>query len=628
MMNIIDMQNNLKGLTDQQLVGEMQQPTGQVPQYLVLAELTRRKDMRDEFAKRQADSGKTVAENAIAAAGFPHSGIASLSSMAPRTDLSMNDAAPMMGQPPQPAPPPPMAEVRGMADGGLVDIPAPYGYTSGRSVAPRPQFSPFAMMEWDRKYGATHYTDGRPINPIGPTEERPSAREVAQSPLTFGNVRADDMTPSVILPREELPINFIEAISQPGRQRPAALSASAVSGESKPAYDSGIFSAYPVLDSIPQPSYETLPRRGQFAGGLDPAPDVTENKPSYDSGAFSPQMDAEMIEGPNVVIPGIDRRVIPQARRIPKMEEPSAERMNTPDSSFYIDPYGAIYPVPVPDTSVLPDDVTLSDRYDPKTLWSRVVNADGGQQLDAEQLANRDAISAMIANIGVNPEDFPVGEDVTGGQPMPVPQAAAVGGGGGAGGGGTSGGGAAGGASGFSSYEQFLQKRLDDLARQKDKDKWLALAMAGAQLMASDNPSFGGAIGEAFQTGLGAYKDLMTKADEEEMDLMMKKLQLSAASAGGGGGGASGGRSSGASAMTGIPASLLDDYLRNQFSLEDDIRKINSDIVAGGMTDDTGYWVPYTEEQLAAKTRQRDYLTRTLEAAKLRSGSTDFYATE
>ena len=211
---------------------------------------------------------------------------------------------------------------------------------------------------------------------------------------------------------------------------------------------------------------------------------------------------------------------------------------------------------------------------------------------------------------------------------MPVPQAAAVGGGGGAGGGGTSGGGAAGGASGFSSYEQFLQKRLDDLTRQKDKDKWLALAMAGAQLMASDNPSFGGAIGEAFQTGLGAYKDLMTKADEEEMDLMMKKLQLSAASAGGGGGGASGGRSSGASAMTGIPASLLDDYLRNQFSLEDDIRKINSDIVAGGMTDDTGYWVPYTEEQLAAKTRQRDYLTRTLEAAKLRSGSTDFYATE
>ena len=117
MMNIIDMQNNLKGLTDEQLVGEMQQPTGQVPQYLVLAELTRRKDMRDEFAKRQADSGKTVAENAIAAAGFPQGGIASLSSMAPRTDLSMNDAAPMMGQPPQPAPPPPMAEVRGMADG-------------------------------------------------------------------------------------------------------------------------------------------------------------------------------------------------------------------------------------------------------------------------------------------------------------------------------------------------------------------------------------------------------------------------------------------------------------------------------------------------------------------------------
>lgn len=613
MMNIIDMQNNLKGLTDEQLVGQMQSPTGQVPQYLVLAELTRRKDMRDEFAKRQADSGKTVAENAIAAAGFPQGGIASMASMAPRTDISMNDAAPMVGQPMQPAPPAPMAEVRGMADGGIVDMSAPKWYSSGRSVAPRPQFSPFAMMEWDRKYGATHNTDGTPISPIGPTEDRPRARQVAQPPLTFGNVRADDRTPSVFLPREELPMNFAEATAQQMRQPPDALVGYMGSRDAPPFIPADAMDNQYLLPAVDAPLrgiQKAMPGGVDFDATRDVAPFVADD-------AVDNRFNLPMME--ETVDPLLDPRRIPPKRIV---AEPSAERMNTPDSSFYIDPYGAIYPVPVPDTSVLPDDVTQSDRYDPKTLWSRVVNADGGQQLDAEQLANRDAISAMIANIGVNPEDFPVGEDVTGGQPMPVPQAAAVGGGG-AGGGGTSGGGAAGGASGFSSYEQFIQKRLDDLARQKDKDKWLALAMAGAQLMASDNPSFGGAIGEAFQTGLGAYKDLMTKADEEEMDLMMKRLQLSAAARGGGGGG--GGAST---ARSGIPASLLDDYLRNQFSLEDDIRKINSDIVAGGMTDDTGYWVPYTEEQLAAKTRQRDYLTRTLEAAKLRSGSTDFYATE
>jgi len=550
MMNIIDMQNNLKGLTDEQLVGQMQSPTGQVPQYLVLAELTRRKDMRDEFAKRQADSGKTVAENAIAAAGFPQGGIASMSGMAPRTDLSMNDAAPMMGQPPQPAPPPPTAEVRGMADGGIVDMQqgGMFGGAGqhvqyyGRNYVIQPSGKVIDMT------GGKVVFDENLANAI----KNMAAPETAMIPQGVRPITGNELPPDIepggigTLMYETLNQDW-----QPSRMGDEWFAQGRINERERLALERGsIGEQKKIVNSM-------------IARGDTPAPDVPLDDADI-GGAF----------GGWTPTPAI----------------PTHQQSPTP--------------VEISETSPSPSLIeTFSAGFTPSSGASA-----GPYELGVE-----------VAGPTTGIDNWPLGVEVAGGKPAPSPQA-----GGGAGGSGTSGGGASGGASGFSSYEQFLQKRLDDLARQKDKDKWLALAMAGAQLMASDNPSFGGAIGEAFQTGLGAYKDLMTKADDEEMDLMMKRMQLAAASAGG----ASGGRSSGASAMTGIPASLLDDYLRNQFSLEDDIRKINSDIVAGGMTDDTGYWVPYTEEQLAAKTRQRDYLTRTLEAAKLRSGSTDFYATE
>jgi hypothetical protein len=42
-MNIIKIQNQLKGVPDDTLVGYVQNPTGQVPTYLALSELQRRK---------------------------------------------------------------------------------------------------------------------------------------------------------------------------------------------------------------------------------------------------------------------------------------------------------------------------------------------------------------------------------------------------------------------------------------------------------------------------------------------------------------------------------------------------------------------------------------------------------
>ena len=61
-MNIIKLQNMLRGVADEALIGYVQNPTGEVPSYLALSELQRRKDTR---AKYQADQAPetSVAED-------------------------------------------------------------------------------------------------------------------------------------------------------------------------------------------------------------------------------------------------------------------------------------------------------------------------------------------------------------------------------------------------------------------------------------------------------------------------------------------------------------------------------------------------------------------------------------
>jgi hypothetical protein len=63
-MNIIQLQDRLKGVPDEALVGYVQNPTGDVPTYLALGELQRRKDMRERYqADKQPEP--SVAEQLI-----------------------------------------------------------------------------------------------------------------------------------------------------------------------------------------------------------------------------------------------------------------------------------------------------------------------------------------------------------------------------------------------------------------------------------------------------------------------------------------------------------------------------------------------------------------------------------
>ena len=107
MKNLIQQKNDLKNLfSDQQLIKEMQMPSGVYDQFLVLTELQRRKRIDDDQARKEAaDDTKTVAQEVVNAAGVPQSGIAQLAStMNAKTDNTQNTG------------------VQKMADGGVVKM--------------------------------------------------------------------------------------------------------------------------------------------------------------------------------------------------------------------------------------------------------------------------------------------------------------------------------------------------------------------------------------------------------------------------------------------------------------------------------------------------------------------------
>ena len=98
MRNIIQQQDDLKNLSQQQLVTAMQ--SGAYPQFLVLSELNRRKRMADDQARREAvDDTNTVAQEVVNAAGVPQGGIAQLASaMNAKTDNTQNTGIQKMAE--------------------------------------------------------------------------------------------------------------------------------------------------------------------------------------------------------------------------------------------------------------------------------------------------------------------------------------------------------------------------------------------------------------------------------------------------------------------------------------------------------------------------------------------------
>ena len=103
MQNLIQIEDDIKGLPDQALQMMAQRPNPQVPQYLVVSEIQRRSDMRKRFEAQQNQPMPTVAQQIVSQ---QPQGIASvMQNQQPQQAMPMQNTSPRM---------------QGMAAGGVV----------------------------------------------------------------------------------------------------------------------------------------------------------------------------------------------------------------------------------------------------------------------------------------------------------------------------------------------------------------------------------------------------------------------------------------------------------------------------------------------------------------------------
>tara|TARA_R110000851_G_scaffold105279_1_gene223444 strand:- start:2209 stop:4044 length:1836 start_codon:yes stop_codon:yes gene_type:complete len=115
MQNIIQAEDDVKGMPDQALQQMAQRPDGRYPQFLVVSEIQRRSNMRKRFESQQQPQG-TVKDQIV------QQGIASLAPPPPQMQQAMGVPQQMPQQMPQGAPMPPQMPPQGMYAGGVVNM--------------------------------------------------------------------------------------------------------------------------------------------------------------------------------------------------------------------------------------------------------------------------------------------------------------------------------------------------------------------------------------------------------------------------------------------------------------------------------------------------------------------------
>ena len=131
-MNLVRLEERLKDLSEDQLREAF--PKGIIPQFLIMSELNRRKEVKDEYQRSQAEQGTTVAEDLLTVTDGPMAvGMERMGVMAqPQNRMEMQPgnlpvdqsmaAMPSVPMMPQEAPALPDPEPMRMQPGGLAAL--------------------------------------------------------------------------------------------------------------------------------------------------------------------------------------------------------------------------------------------------------------------------------------------------------------------------------------------------------------------------------------------------------------------------------------------------------------------------------------------------------------------------
>jgi hypothetical protein len=465
-MNMLDVQDKLKGLSEQQLVQAMQAPTENVPQFLVLSEITRRKRMRDSM--QQQDTGTTVAQEAVAAAGVPQGGIADMAqALAPKTDMTQNTG---------------VSPVQGMYGGGYVQKMQAGAFVDSKSLVPYSQQNFPSALASDPAVIAMAQRLGIPVEEyiasLSPDTRAKNLQRVMDGrilpEISQGNQEQAlpsqaDLDARYRMSQAEEP-RFVNVPLAPeaGGTGPSVLN---LASPPQPLYPE-----VPVGNPTPgeEPSFYTPPERLQ---PMSPMERLRAGTDYMRSGEGLPAYN--------------EFRGVFDARENPMLtaaEESAREAAALRDSAG----------------------ITQSLR-DPKEVAAAAAAAKQVAAADAEA---EDSMTQVPSPL--EPPEPPGLSDLLAGDTTT---------------GGTRTSGGVGSASGATSYEQELINAMQRAERRAQQDKWLALAQVGLGLMSSTQPTIGGALGEAGIAGLQSYQGARDDYEAERLGLSKELAGIESARA-------------------------------------------------------------------------------------------------
>ncbi len=533
-MNLIDVQDKLKGLSEGQLVGEMQNPSGIAPQFLVLSEIARRKRIRDDMNEQNA-SDTTVAQDAVAAAGVPQGGISSMArALAPNTDMTMNTGA---------------APVQRMADGGYVR------HMVGGGIADL-QGNPTALAYAKKVAESMGIPIEQYLRQMSQTEADSYSRFIQKKNERNRMLGFEPVGESVLMPsqsdldRRYQEEQFAFDVSRPMGPAPT-LSA-----------DTGM--PPQIGNVVGYPSSGIAAIGAPPSIGAAPSVDMPPQVSAYDSilmqSANAPQGQQYTEE---------DLRAGRTARIARGMEELRAERAPATPRQVDLDLTAGRESFTLgdlmPDWLGLPRDVSFGngeakinprEGYTGAPVGMTAAEVEEAARKSAEEAAAESEAAGVTQSlrtpdqIAAAAEKAKLAVDATRTQapkaPLEgdtttktTPPADVISGTtdtgkpvGGTGGSGVSSGGAGAAApTGATSYEQELISAMQRADRRAEQDKWLSLAQVGLNLMSSTQPTLGGAIGEAGIAGLQSYRGARDEYEKERLGLTKELSGLQAARA-------------------------------------------------------------------------------------------------
>lgn len=528
-MNIIDIQDSLKNFSEDQLIKEMQMPSGNAPQFLVLSEIQRRKRVRDDFSKRQAAQEPTVAEEAVAAAGVPMQGIAGMSeAMAPQSAVSegIGTIMPQAMRQTAPAPTPaPEDMAMGMAEGGVLRAQQGAYFPSNAEL--------YGLYGQESGYGKNMYGSSGEIGPlqIMPTTAiQPGYGIKSLFPELQKAVQSGDYE-SALAAYKANKAMVDEALMSGQKVEPFVMDyldkAEAILGNRDLAllsYNQGIDGTKGFEGDPSKTDYvsgvmgnqsgfaDLLAERGIKEGDLF----QSDAEPNFMSAmAATPANQTTMPDIPQDIIRDQTGRAIGDASYGPRIraametgnedvaDQLVAQGLN--EANFFEQMYKNMDP---DDLGNLGQDAVTSGvagittpvgpgTVDPGQML-QVLPLDPTQKTISGDSTQSDTVTADAAPAS-EPQAPPI-------QP-PAPAAPKA-------------------ESEESSLEAEILKMQEDLKKGREQDKWLAIAQAGLALMSSKEPTLLGAAGEAGVSGLKAYRESQDRYQEGVIDLINARSKL------------------------------------------------------------------------------------------------------